>query len=186
MWMSAKTVYHNSSQRMKASPIHLSCLHVFLTYLFDILRYFTIQLASLLAQCNACQVDIGVLKVVFIFLHIRISVWIYLVGGAPVIDLPGSRDRATSECLSASGNWAITMRVNQHGRWNPNNSSIAQFVQGKCHKQANCGILPLKVFARSAEMHPHWILWTICFWLLLVLSQNGWMYISWQQERRKL
>jgi len=67
----------------------LSCLHAFITCFFDVLGFFTIKLPSLLVQCNACQVDTGFGKGVF-FLHVRISVWIDLGGGAPVIDLSGS------------------------------------------------------------------------------------------------
>jgi len=62
---------------------------------------------SLLVQFNVFQVDIGFRKVVFFFLHVRISVWIDLGGGVPVIDLLKRLDSTPSECLSRSGNWAI-------------------------------------------------------------------------------
>jgi len=44
-------------------------------------------------------------------LHVDIGVWIDLGAGAPVIDLPRSRDSASSECLTGSGNWAIINQV---------------------------------------------------------------------------
>jgi len=89
---------------MTASPSHLSCLHAFLTCPFDVLRFFTIKLLSLLVQCNVRQVDIGFIKGVFSFPHVHIIVWIDLGGGVPVIDLPESWDSASSELLSGFGN----------------------------------------------------------------------------------
>ena len=78
----------------------ISYLQAFLTYLFDVLTFFLIKKLSLLVQCNACEVDIGFGKGVGFFLHICIGVRIDLGCGTPEIDLPGSQERAPSDCLS--------------------------------------------------------------------------------------
>ena len=44
------------------------------------------------------------------FLHVCISVWIGLVGKAPEIDLPGSRDSIPSKCLSRFSKGAIPIQ----------------------------------------------------------------------------
>ena len=45
---------------MMAGPSYLSCLHDFLNYLFDVLRFFKIKQV----QCNVCQLDISFRKVI--------------------------------------------------------------------------------------------------------------------------
>jgi len=84
----------------RSESLILSCLHTFLTCLFDVLRFFMIKLSSLLVQCNACQVDIGFRKVFFS----PTSMYRCLGGGAPVIYIPRSWDSAPSQCLSRSDN----------------------------------------------------------------------------------
>ena len=61
-------------------------IHVFLTYLYDVLRYFTITLPSLLVQSNPCQVDIGFGKGMYIF-------------------------TCTYRCLAWSGRWSARDRL---------------------------------------------------------------------------
>jgi len=53
---------------------HLSCLHAFLTYIFDVLEFFMIKLTSLLVQSNAYQVDTVFGKVFFFYMYMSVSV----------------------------------------------------------------------------------------------------------------
>jgi len=87
----------------------LSCLQAFLilTYLFDVLSFFMIQLLSLLVHCNVCRVDINFGKRVFF------STCMYqcldISGRWSSKDWPPLKSgQHPSKCFfSGSGNWAI-------------------------------------------------------------------------------